>query len=212
MHSANSSVILPSAVVPPGLTSSFDTVVASSSSPPREHAGQAAADPQPRLAERVLLVAEEAVEAHRVVDFGRAEVEQVGDLADRLQRHAAQLVLDEVQRRQRHRLLAAGSAAGRRGSSARSIRLVNDTRTDSLSIQLRRDDVQAAQHRHHVADLVPYDQVREHREVDERRRPGARPVGHAAAVRHDVEAQLAVGRLDGRRTPRPPASPTGGWS
>jgi hypothetical protein len=32
-------------------------------------------------------------------------------------------------------------------------------------------------------------------EVDERRRPGARPPRHAAAVRHDVEAQLAVGRF-----------------
>ena len=35
MHSANSSVILPSAVVPPGCTSSFWHTVVSSSSPPR---------------------------------------------------------------------------------------------------------------------------------------------------------------------------------
>jgi len=33
--------------------------------------------------QRVLLVAEKAVKAHRVVDFGRAEVEEVGDFADR---------------------------------------------------------------------------------------------------------------------------------
>src|SRR5262249_11419541 len=77
------------------------------------------------------------------------------------------------------------------------------------SVQLRRDDVQAAQHGHHVAELVPLDQVGEGGEEDERRRPGAGPVGGAAAVGDDVEPQLAVGRLGGavdlvhRRLPLP---------
>src|SRR5262249_56592189 len=70
-----------------------------------EGAGQAAAHPQARLAQRALLVAEEAVEAHRVVDLGGAEVQQVGDVLDGLQRHAAEAVLHHVQRRQRRRLL-----------------------------------------------------------------------------------------------------------
>src|SRR5262249_44590353 len=54
----------------------------------------------------LVLLAEEAVEGHRVVDLGRAEVQQVRDLADRLPRHAAQFVLHDVQGRQRDRLLA----------------------------------------------------------------------------------------------------------
>ena len=41
------------------------------------------------------------------------------------------------------------------------------------SIQLRRDDVQAPQNRRHVGDLVAFDQLRENRKVDERRRPRA---------------------------------------
>src|SRR5262245_56437021 len=54
---------------------------------------------------------------------------------------------------------------------------------DCLSVQLRRDDVQAAQHRHHVAQLMADHQVRERGEVDERRRTGTGAVGGAAAVR-----------------------------
>ena len=111
MHSANSSVILPSAVVPP-VDVQLLAHVRQQFLAAAQRAGQAAADPEPRLAERVLLVAEEAVEGQRVVDLGGAEVEHLGDLADRLERHAAQRVVDQVQRRQRHRLLAADSAAG----------------------------------------------------------------------------------------------------
>src|ERR1700683_4851179 len=57
-----------------------------------------------------------------------------------------------------------------------------------LPIQLRRDDIQAPQHRHHVADLMPNDQVREHREVDVRRRSGAGAIRHAGAVAYDIKA------------------------
>ena len=71
-----------------------------------ELTGQASAHPEPFLAERSVLLAEELVEGHGVVDLGRGEVQHVGDLADRLARHAAQLVVDEMQGRQRHRLLA----------------------------------------------------------------------------------------------------------
>src|SRR5262249_8456825 len=39
-------------------------------------ARQAAADPQPRFAERLVLLAEELVEGHRIVHFRGAEVEQ----------------------------------------------------------------------------------------------------------------------------------------
>ena len=89
------------------------------------------------------------VEGHRVVDFGRAEVEQVGDLADRFERHAAQLVLDDVQRRQRHRLLAriarqvrqdllpqrlfASSAHAHRSNSAAMMFRLPSTATTSLT-------------------------------------------------------------------------------
>ena len=69
----------------------------------------------------------------------------------------------------------------------------------SLSVQFRGDDVQTSQHRHDVAQRVPADQVREQREVDERRRPAAGAVGASAAVADEVKAQLAVGRL---RSPR----------
>ena len=69
---------------------------------------------------------------------------------------------------------------------------------DALPIQLRGNDVQASQHRHDVAQRVPADQVREQREVDERRRPAAGAVGHVAAVADDVEPQFAVGRFDRR--------------
>src|SRR5215468_6231758 len=41
--------------------------------------------------------------------------------------------------------------------------------SNSSSIQFRRDDIQASQHRDHVADRMAFDQVRENREVDERR-------------------------------------------
>src|SRR5205823_14265580 len=71
-----------------------------------EHTRQTAAHPQPRLAQRIFLRAEDAVKAHCVVDLGRAQVQQAGDLADRLQRHAPEGVLHDVQGRQRHRLLA----------------------------------------------------------------------------------------------------------
>src|SRR5262245_2577559 len=37
----------------------------------------------------------------------------------------------------------------------------------SSTVQLRRDDIQATQHRDHVADRVALNQVREGREVDE---------------------------------------------
>ena len=60
----------------------------------------------PRLAKWMLFVAEDAVETHRVVDFGGAEVEQVGNFADRQQRDTTQFVLHEMQRRQRHGLFA----------------------------------------------------------------------------------------------------------
>src|SRR5437879_10504358 len=49
-------------------------------------AGEAAADPQARLAERGVFLAEELVEGHCVVDLCRAQVEQVGNFADRLER------------------------------------------------------------------------------------------------------------------------------
>src|SRR5262249_32175504 len=112
--------------------------------------GEAAADPEARLAQRLLLVAEEAVEAHRVVDLRRAEVEQLGDVAHGVQRHAAETVLHEVQRRQRRRLLArvarqvpvahlvqdlvldVGPRAQRSGSAAMRSRLPG-TATTSLS-------------------------------------------------------------------------------
>src|SRR5262245_66661521 len=67
-----------------------------------------------------------------------------------------------------------------------------------LPIQLRRNDVQAAQYRHDIAELVPDDQIRKHCKMDVARRPGSRPVRDAAAVTHDVEPQFALGRLAGR--------------
>ena len=70
-----------------------------------QHARQAAADLQPIPAELVFRVAEEAVEAHRVVNFRRVLIEDFGDLLDRFERHAPQRVLHMMQRRQRHRPL-----------------------------------------------------------------------------------------------------------
>src|SRR5262249_44800113 len=67
-----------------------------------------------------------------------------------------------------------------------------------LPIQFRGDDVQTAEHGHHVADLMPEDQTREQREVDERRGTRPCPIGDTTAVGNDVEAQLTVRRL-GRR-------------
>src|SRR5207244_4046957 len=69
-------------------------------------AREATANPQPRLAERGVLLVEELVEGHRVVDLSRTEVEQLGDLLDRLARDAAQRVVDQVQRGERDGLLA----------------------------------------------------------------------------------------------------------
>src|SRR5262245_17841467 len=75
-----------------------------------EHTREAAADPESRLAERVLLGAEETVEGHRVLDFGGGEIKQVGDVADGGHRHAAVVVLHDVQRGERDRLF--GGVAG----------------------------------------------------------------------------------------------------
>ena len=80
-HSANSSVILPSAVVSPGFTSSLLTQAAEQLLAAAKHARNAAADPHALLAERVLGLAEEAVERHRVVNLGRVQLQQLGDLA-----------------------------------------------------------------------------------------------------------------------------------
>ena len=80
----------------------------------------------------------------------------------------------------------------------------------NLTIQLRRDDVQTAQHRHHVADLMPHDQVRKHREVDVRRRPGARPIRRRRCRRRPRKSPARRWAIRWRRTPRPPAASTGG--
>ncbi len=81
---------------------------------------------------------------------------------------------------------------------SRSTRVPPAPPPPALPIQLRRDDVQASEHRHHVAQRVAADQVREQGEVNERRRAAAGPVGHVAAVADEVEAELAVGRFDRR--------------
>src|SRR5262249_12025540 len=73
---------------------------------PAQHTSKAAAHPEPSPAERVLLGSKEAVKAHRVVNLSRAEVQQRGNFPHGLQGHTAQLVLDDMQSRQGHRLLA----------------------------------------------------------------------------------------------------------
>src|SRR4051812_14879873 len=65
----------------------------------------------------------------------------------------------------------------------------------ALPIQLRRDDVQAPQHRHHVADLMAHHQIRKDREVDERRRSRPGSIRKPTTVADHVKTQLAVARL-----------------
>ena len=196
-HSANSIVTLPSAVVSPGFTPSLLAKLDEQFFAAAEHAAHAAADPQPMLAERLALVAKEAVEAQRVVHFGRVQLQQLGDFLDRRRRHAPQLVLHDVQRRQRDRLLVRIARSSTldlsRFIASWPACIVSAPRRSS--IQLRGNDVQAAQHGHHVAQLVAHDQVRKHREMNERRRPRPGAVGPVRAVGDDVETQFAVGRF-----------------
>ncbi len=83
-HSANSTVSLPSGgrlagLDPQPLAGVLEHLVAAA-----EHARERPADPDPHVADRRLR--EEAVEAHRVVDLGRRDLEQLGDLGHRLVR------------------------------------------------------------------------------------------------------------------------------
>ncbi len=71
---------------------------------PTQHARERPADPDPHVPERSL--GEKAVKAHRVVDFGRRDLQDLGDLGHRLVRDAAQVLLHKVQGRQRDRPLA----------------------------------------------------------------------------------------------------------
>src|SRR5262245_25807170 len=108
-------------------------------------AGEAAANPQSRLSQRVLLVLEEAIEAHGVVQFRGAQFEHLGDLANRGQRHAAHGIVNQMQSRQGHRLLAGvarevgfdllsqfGSQDAHRSNSAAIIFRLPSTATMSL--------------------------------------------------------------------------------
>ena len=97
MHSAVSRVIAPSAVVPPTLTPSVSHKCGGQIVAAAQLARQAAADPEPRFAERVFRTSKEAIKGHRVLDFRRGQVENVGNFANRVERHAAVLVLDDVQ-------------------------------------------------------------------------------------------------------------------
>src|SRR5579872_2011668 len=54
-----------------------------------EHARDAAANPDSLLPERCRLVAEEAVKAQRVVDFGGVQLEQLGDFPQRRGRNVS---------------------------------------------------------------------------------------------------------------------------
>ena len=105
-HSAYSSDNLPSRRVVPRLhvqlaRDSFEQQLLAAA----QHAGNAPADPHAMLPQRVPFLAEELVERHRVVDLGRVQLEQLGDLDDRRRRHRALRIVHDVQRRQRHRLL-----------------------------------------------------------------------------------------------------------
>src|SRR5262249_41754370 len=65
-------------------------------------------------------------------------------------------------------------------------------------IQLGRNDIQAAQDRHDVADLMPHDQRGKDGKVNKRRRPSTGTIRSAAAIGYDIESQLSVWRFGSR--------------
>ena len=79
-------------------------------------------------------------------------------------------------------------------------------------IQLRRNDIQTAQHRHHVAQGVPADQVRKQGEVDKRRRTAAGPLGPFGCRRRRYKTPTRRWAPRWRRTPPRTASRSRGWS
>src|SRR5688572_23787136 len=68
--------------------------------------------------------------------------------------------------------------------------------TAPLPIQLRRDHVDAAEDRDHIADHVAFHHLREALVVDVAARPRAGAPGAVVAVADDVISQLAVRALD----------------
>src|SRR3954469_1378050 len=65
-----------------------------------------------------------------------------------------------------------------------------------LPIQLRRDDIDAAEDGDDVADHVAFDELWEDLVIDVARRAGADAPGDALAGADDVVAQLAAGGID----------------
>ncbi len=217
-HSANSSVSLPSAVVSPGRHASLVAHVFQQFVGPAKRAGNRTANPSSHFAVRLVLL-EVAVEAQRVLHLRRSESEDIRNFDDGLQRHVAQPIVDDMQRRQRHRLLrwdtrgknalisAIISSIDNARSSCSTIGLVDhfvgrcrepSVDMPRLAIQLRGDDVQTSQHGHDVAQRMPANQVREHGKVNVRRRPATGAIGDVAAIADEVETEFAVRRFDRR--------------
>src|SRR5687767_10309117 len=66
-----------------------------------------------------------------------------------------------------------------------------------LSIYLAKNDIQCADHRHHIRDHLPDHHFSKRLQIHKRRWPNAHSIGSGTPIADDVIAQLALRRLNG---------------
>ena len=155
-HSPNSSVSLPSGVVSPGRMPNRCAHVLQDALSAAQGTADRTTDPSPRLAVWLILL-EKPVEGQRVLNLGRRQLQQLGDLDDRLQGHMTKVFVHHVQGRQRHRL-ATGIARKIRPGFPRPFRRSTYVVGSSLTIQFGSNDIQTPQDGDHIAQCVARNQ------------------------------------------------------
>ena len=185
-------VTSPSSVVSPARTPSSVLERVDDALRADERAREVRAHLDEVLADRLEVV--HVVERRDRVAVGRRQAERVGDLAERLRRQPAVLLLREPKRRQRRRARVREARRASRWTSSYEAR---------SPVDLAHHGVERADDRDHVGDQRVGHARRRRLERDERRRAELDPPRLRAAVGDDVAAELAARRLDRRRRPRP---------